>query len=159
MQPAYLACYINHAITLRDRVWTCPVCHAVYWDAPQGYGNCAMSIPFNPQHGLVIVRAAVDGTSGSAVLRLALDTGATGTVLNVGMLVALGYDPALVPERIQVTTGSGVELVPRVSLHKIVALGQERTNFPVLGHTLPPSGRALAFHTNKLPGLRVTRII
>ena len=55
------------------------------------------------------------------------------------MLVALGYDPALVPERIQVTTGSGVEFVPRVFLHKIVALGQERTNFPVLGHTLPPS--------------------
>ena len=76
-----------------------------------------MSIPFNPQHGLVIVRAAVEGPSGSAVLRLALDTGATGTVINVGMLVALGYDPALVPERIQVTTGSGVEFVPRVSLH------------------------------------------
>jgi len=35
--------------------------------------------------------------------------------------------------------GAGVEFVPRVSLHKIVALGQERTNFPVLGHTLPPS--------------------
>ena len=49
-----------------------------------------MSIPFNPQHGLVIVRAAVDGPSGSAVLRLALDTGATGTLLNVGMLMALG---------------------------------------------------------------------
>jgi len=38
-----------------------------------------------------------------------------------------------------VTTGSGVEFVPRVSLDKIVALGQERTTFPVLGHTLPPS--------------------
>jgi hypothetical protein len=98
-----------------------------------------MSIPFDPQHGLVIVRAAVDGPSGSAVLRLALDTGATGTVINVGMLVALGYDPALVPERIQVTTGSSVEFVPRITLHKMTALGQERTNFPVLGHTLPPS--------------------
>ena len=65
-----------------------------------------MSIPFHPQHGLVIVQAAVEGPSGSAVLRLALDTGATGTVINVGMRVALG---------------------------------QERTNFPVLGHTLPPS--------------------
>lgn len=98
-----------------------------------------MSVPFDPQSGLVIVRVAVEGPSGSAVLRLALDTGATGTVINVGMLVALGYDPALTPERIQVTTGSGVEFVPRIPLHKIVALGQERTPFPVLGHTLPPS--------------------
>jgi hypothetical protein len=55
------------------------------------------------------------------------------------MLVALGYDPALTPQRIQVTTGSGVEFVPRITLDKIVALGQERTHFPVLGHTLPPS--------------------
>ena len=98
-----------------------------------------MSVPFVPQSGLVIVPAAVDGPSGSGVLRLALDTGATGTVINVGMLVALGYDPALTPQRIQVATGSGVEFVPRITLDKIVALGQERTHFPVLGHTLPPS--------------------
>ena len=97
-----------------------------------------MSIPFNPQHGLVIVRAAVDGPSGSAVLRLALDTGAAGTVLNVGMLVALGYDPALVPERIQVTTGSGVEFVPLVSLHKIVTLGRNARTFPCSGTPYPP---------------------
>ena len=55
------------------------------------------------------------------------------------MLVAIGYDPALVPDRVQVTTGSGVEFVPRVMLDRIMALGREYTGFPVLGHTLPPS--------------------
>jgi hypothetical protein len=74
-----------------------------------------MSFPFEPQQGLIIVRAELWGPSGSAVLRLALDMGATGTVVNVGMLVAVGYDPALVPDRIQVTTGRGIEFVPRVS--------------------------------------------
>ncbi len=98
-----------------------------------------MSFPFDSQQGLIIVRAELWGPAGSAVLRLALDTGATGTVVNVGMLVAVGYDPALLPDRIQVTTGSGVEFVPRVTLDRIVALGQERSGFPVLGHTLPPS--------------------
>jgi predicted aspartyl protease len=73
------------------------------------------------------------------VLRFALDTGATSTTANVGMLVALGYDPALVPDRLQVTTGSGVEFVPRLSLLKIKALGHERIDLPVLAHTLPPS--------------------
>ena len=73
------------------------------------------------------------------MLRLAPDTGATGPVVNVGMLVAVGYDPALVRDRIQVTTGSGIEFVPRVILDKIVALGHERIGFAVLGHTLPPS--------------------
>jgi hypothetical protein len=55
------------------------------------------------------------------------------------MLVAVGYDPAVVPHRVEVTTGSGVEFVPRVTLRKIVALGQERTPFPVLCHRLLPS--------------------
>jgi predicted aspartyl protease len=98
-----------------------------------------MSFPFEPQRGLIIVRAELWGPTGSAVLRLALDTGATSTIVNVGMLVSIGCDPALVPDRIQVTTGSGVEFVPRVTLDRIVALGQERRGFPVLAHTLPPS--------------------
>jgi len=98
-----------------------------------------MSFPFDSQQGLIIVHAELWGPSGSAVLRLALDTGATGTVVNIGLLVALGYDPALVPDRVQVTTGSGVEFVPRVTLDRMMALGQERTGFAVLGHTLPPS--------------------
>lgn len=53
-----------------------------------------MSIPFDPREGLIIVPAELWGPSGSVVLRLALDTGATSTVVNVGMLVAIGYDPA-----------------------------------------------------------------
>ena len=98
-----------------------------------------MSFPFDPQQGLIIVPAELWGPNGSAVLRLALDTGATGTVVNTGMLVALGYDPALIPDRVQITTGSGVEFVPRVLLDRIMALGREFAGFPVLGHTLPPS--------------------
>lgn len=97
-----------------------------------------MSFPFNPQRGLVIVRAELAGPSGNVILRLALDTGATRTMINVGMLVSIGYDPSLSPDRTQVTTSSGVEYVPRIVLSKMTALGQERTDFPVLCHTLPP---------------------
>ena len=98
-----------------------------------------MSFPFDSQQGLIIIRTELWGPAGSIVLRLALDTGATGTVVNIGMLVTIGYDPALAPDRIQITTGSGVEFVPRVTLDKMTALGQERTDFSVMGHTLPPS--------------------
>lgn len=98
-----------------------------------------MSAPFDPQRGLVIVRAELWGPSGSAVLRLALDTGATSTIVNVAILVALGYDPAMAPDRIQITTGSGIEFAPRVPLQTVAAVGLERAPFPVLAHTLPPS--------------------
>jgi hypothetical protein len=43
------------------------------------------------------------------------------------------------PRRFQVTTGSGVEFVPRLAIARLRALGQERTDFLVLGHTLPSS--------------------
>ena len=98
-----------------------------------------MSSPFDPQQGLIIVRTELWGPTGSAVLRLALDTGATATVVNIAMLVAVGYDPGLAPTRVQVTTGSGIEYAPRVTLSRILALGQECVDFAVLGHTLPPS--------------------
>jgi predicted aspartyl protease len=94
-----------------------------------------VSSPFDPQQGLIIVRAELWGPTGSAVLRLALDTGATATLVNIAMLVAVGYDPALAPTRVQVTTGSGVEYVPRVTVSRLLALEQDRTDFAVLGHT------------------------
>ena len=98
-----------------------------------------MSFSFDPLQGLVIVWAELFGASGRVRLRLALDTGATGTLVNGVHLVAVGYDPSLVSERVQVTTGSGMEYAPRIKVSRFQALGQERLSFPVLSHTLPPS--------------------
>ena len=98
-----------------------------------------MNYPFNAQRGLIVIQAEIQGPSGSIVLRLALDTGATGTMINVAPLITIGYDPSLTPDRVQVTTGSGVEYAPRLSVLRIKAMGQERQHFPVLAHTLPPS--------------------
>jgi predicted aspartyl protease len=92
---------------------------------------------FNAKRGLIIIRAELFGPSGSIVLRLTLDTGATGTMVNVGLLTAIGYDPSLTPDRVEVTTGSGVVYAPRLEVSRIKALGQERAYFPVLAHTFP----------------------
>ena len=98
-----------------------------------------MSVRFDLDAGLIVVNAELVGSAGSGLIRLALDTGATATVVNVGVLVAVGYDPSMAPERVQVTTGSGVEYAPRVTVMRFLALGQERRSFPVLCHTLPLS--------------------
>jgi predicted aspartyl protease len=82
-----------------------------------------MTFSFDPHQGLIMIQAELEGPSGTAILRLAMDTGATGTLINVGMVVSIGYDPSLAPDRVQVTTGSGVEFVPRIKLNKISALG------------------------------------
>lgn len=96
-----------------------------------------MSEPFERQKGLIVVSTELVGPAGRMVVRLALDTGATSTMINVALLVNLGYDPALEPNRVQVTTGSGIEFTPLVTVQRIVALGCERIDLPVLAHTLP----------------------
>ncbi|HZO90080.1 MAG TPA: retropepsin-like aspartic protease [Chthonomonadaceae bacterium] len=98
-----------------------------------------MRFPFNPHRGPIVIQAELWGPGGNGVLQLAVDTGATSTIINTARLMQLGYDPALAPQRVQVTTVSGVVYVPRLALDKIAALGQERISFPVLCHTLPPS--------------------
>jgi hypothetical protein len=107
-----------------------------------------LTFAFDPWRGLIILRVELAGPSGSGVLQLALDTGATTTLINVAMLVAMGYDPGLSADRVQITTGSGVEFAPRVELQRLTALGQERYGLQVLGHTLPPSREV-----DGLPGL------
>ena len=98
-----------------------------------------MKLSFNPQKGLIIIPTRLWGPQSDSVIRLALDTGATGSMINWDILVLLGYDPAAVQNRIQMTTGSGVEFVPVVSCSRIQALGFERKDFQILCHTLPPS--------------------
>ena len=111
-----------------------------------------MTYPFDSDRGLIVVQAELYGPSGSIVLRLAVDTGATGTMINAAPLAIAGYDVSLAPDRIEVTTGSGVEYTPRLPVSRIRALGHEQINFPVLAHTLPPSASI-----DGLPGLDYTR--
>jgi predicted aspartyl protease len=98
-----------------------------------------MSFAFDAQRGLIIVSATIVGMSGSALVHLALDTGATRTLINGDVLEALGYLPDQAKEQIEVTTGSRVEIVPSISIKKLAALGHAKENLAVICHTLPPS--------------------
>ncbi|MBN2542816.1 retropepsin-like domain-containing protein [bacterium] len=98
-----------------------------------------MKVNFDPKQGLIPIQTRLFGSHTDTIVRLALDTGATGTMINWDVAVLLSYDPASVKERVQVTTGSGVEFAPRILIRKVEALGLTSVNFPVLCHTLPPS--------------------
>ncbi len=100
-----------------------------------------MITSFNPSRGLIVLKAQLWGPANDILLNLALDTGATGTLISQTRLMEVGYDPVTNPERFQITTGSGIEFVPRVTLKRVMALGQERIGFPVLCHNLPTNTR------------------
>jgi gag-polyprotein putative aspartyl protease len=98
-----------------------------------------MKFRFNRSRGPTRIRARIDGPTGSTNLILALDTGATRSLISVAPLVFVGYDPGLQPQRLQMTTGSGVEFVPTVKLERIWSLGKSRENLDIIAHTLPVS--------------------
>jgi predicted aspartyl protease len=100
-----------------------------------------MTYGFDPSQGLIIVPVRLFGPAGDMIVRLALDTGATSTLINSEIMVLLGYDPATSPDQIQVTTGSGVEFCPRVTVQRLEALGKSVNDFAVLSHTLPPTSQ------------------
>lgn len=98
-----------------------------------------MKIKFDTTQGLIIIAARLYGSRGDTIVRLALDTGATSSMINWDVAVLLGYDPASVKERVQITTGSGVEFASRIVIKKVEVAGRTIENFPMLCHTLPPS--------------------
>ncbi|RJP35233.1 MAG: hypothetical protein C4547_09775 [Phycisphaerales bacterium] len=98
-----------------------------------------MITPFEARHGLIVVITRRFGRNGERAVQMALDTGTTSTTVRNSVLLRLGYDPAVSAERVRMTTASGVEYVPRVCVERIDALGERRTSFMVVGHTLPPS--------------------
>ena len=98
-----------------------------------------MRVKFDATWGLIVIPTRVYGKQDDTIVRLALDTGATSSMINWDVAMLLGYDPASEKERVQITTGSGVELAPRITVKKIEVMRKSLDNFPMLCHTLPPS--------------------
>ena len=94
---------------------------------------------FQAASGPILVNAEVSGPFGSAVLKLALDTGATTSLINLAALLSLGYDPDQSARRITMITGSTTEVVPLIALTRLSALGQHRIGPHVIAHALPTS--------------------
>jgi hypothetical protein len=98
-----------------------------------------MSTPFYPDDGLIVVSAVVEGPLQDTQVSLALDTGAVDTVISESILRFVGYDPSLAAQQVQATAATSVVSVPQLPVRRLSALGQDRFDFPVLAHTLPPS--------------------
>jgi predicted aspartyl protease len=97
-----------------------------------------MSVRFAPHEELIYLRAKVFGTKGRSSLRLALDTGASSTMINRRILRRLGYELSAGAEGVGIITGSRVELASPITVSRFSALRQQRRNFPVLAYDMPP---------------------
>lgn len=94
---------------------------------------------FDRTRGLIVSSARLRGPTGETYARLALDAGATLTIVRTAVLVSIGCDPDGARDRIRITTGSGVASAPKISIARLDAIGQRRESMSILSHTLPAS--------------------
>jgi len=98
-----------------------------------------VSHKFDPNRQLVVVKTKLIGPAGDTLVQLAVDTGASSTLIGWHALAIVGYAPSDAFEQVEMITGSGVEKVPRIKAKRIEALGKRRLGLGIVGHTLPPS--------------------
>lgn len=69
---------------------------------------------------------------------MAVDTGATYTIIPTETAIAIGVNPLSSTRKLDIMTGSGIEYVSLITLPKFRALGVEVKKMQVVCHNLPP---------------------
>jgi len=94
---------------------------------------------FNTESPVIIITILLEGKGNSKQkIKVALDTGATYTMIPWKTAVVLGLEPELSKEKIEIITASGVEKAPLVTLDSILILGKKIEGVEVVVHDLPP---------------------
>lgn len=91
---------------------------------------------FDPDQSVIICHAEVAGRGTALSLKMALDTGATYTMIPIEAAVVIGKEPLRSRRKIRITTVSGVEYVAIITIPRFRAFGIEIKNMDVICHNL-----------------------
>lgn len=93
---------------------------------------------FDPKGHAILLDAKIEGPAAqSTYVPMALDTGASLTVIPWHVAELLGFDPARSRRRMRFMTGSGMEVAPVLVVNAIEVLGVHVPHVDVLCHDLP----------------------
>lgn len=93
--------------------------------------------PLPREAGLLIVYARISGTKGSRLIRLAVDTGATATMIPPEAALAVGIPLGRAKNFRATLTASGREVIPVVAVPRIRLFEKTLRRVPVACHALP----------------------
>jgi predicted aspartyl protease len=96
-----------------------------------------MTESWNLRRRLIIVRAVITGPTGDFNAQMAVDTGASATLIDERVLRSIGYIPSQEDERVEVVDARGAKSSGRLSVNQISALGTDWENFLVVYDILP----------------------
>ena len=94
---------------------------------------------FDPSRPLITLRLTVGGINTDTFRNLivALDTGATTTVIPTEIALTLGYDLSNPKGQIGLLTASGAASAKVITVRKLTAIGETVEDIEVLCHNLP----------------------
>ena len=89
------------------------------------------------KEGIVSFYVQIQGPITERIIKMALDTGATFTMIPPEIATDIGYDPVLSKKRIEISTASGSIITPMLNVKSISCLGTKVSNVDVVCHNLP----------------------
>ena len=97
-----------------------------------------MRLNFDPESSVIVITPTLIGTNGKKKkIDMALDTGATYTMIPWEIAEVLGYTPGLSKKRIELITASGVEKAPLITLNSISLRKKKVKDVKTIIHDLP----------------------
>lgn len=93
--------------------------------------------PLLREAGLLLVYVRLSGPKGSRLIRLALDTGATTTMIPPKAALAIGVNPAQSTAFRETLTASGKELIPLVTIPELRIFKSVFRRVTIACHELP----------------------
>lgn len=95
--------------------------------------------PIKIPEGIISVYTQITGPRTKRIIKMALDTGASITMIPPEKIIAIGHKiPTSREKMIKIFTASGIEYVPLVTISSLSCLGITVRNINVVCHNLPP---------------------
>ncbi len=96
-----------------------------------------MKQSFDSSKQLIVVKARLLGPRGDTMMNLALDTGATESLIGWDSLTVVGYSTDDTDSYVEMLTGSGTKTSPILKIKQLECLGKRRRGMRVVAHSLP----------------------
>jgi len=94
--------------------------------------------PLNITLGIIPVYARIVGPRQKQWIKMALDSGATYTLIPIETAIATGYNPVASKRSIEISTASGIVLAPIIIIKSLICFGKKMNDIEVVCHNLPP---------------------
>ncbi len=92
---------------------------------------------FDTTHGMILCKVLLTHKKQSLFFKLAVDIGASFTMISIESALAIGLNPSKSVRHIEITTANGIVIAPTIKVPSFKCFGAELKNMEIICHNLP----------------------